>query len=410
MSLPTKHRRYMMWVVMYLMFMTPGMWVPSLPNILQAHGARWALPYTFALMPICTMCSALLFGALSDRKLHAENLLAALGLSGAVFLWLAFYSLERGWHPGWYVCFQGGNALLAGPMFSLMTKIKLVHLPNAAKSLPLYSIGGTVGWLSGGCLVSWCALDQSATTGQWAAYVRLLMSSLCFLLPTTPPTDHQSEGWKAALGLTAFKLLKIPELRVFYLTATLFAIPCVSFYMLVPTMLQDFGSTHPAAHMTLAQVAEVVAMLGLSVVAGRFRLRWLLIVGLALGVARFALFALAGELGLLALVWLGIALHGPIYTFTAVAGRIFLDQRVPSTMRGQGQALYQLLSCCVAGAAGSFFCEFVYQQQVSGAAGTWGALWLILTAIAIIPLLYFLFAVIDRSARRQPDPKVLNPQ
>ncbi|MFO8028061.1 MAG: hypothetical protein R6U56_10390, partial [Opitutales bacterium] len=88
--------------------------------------------------------------------------------------------------------------------------------------------------------------------------------------------------------------------------------------------------------------------------AGRFRIRWFVIVGMSLGVLRFLLFALAGEVGVLAIIWLGIALHGPIYTFSMVAGRIFLDKRVPDTMRGQAQALFQFLVGSVAGITGAF--------------------------------------------------------
>ena len=401
MQLTATHRRYMMWVVMLLMFMPPGMWVPSLPNILEAYGARWVLPYAFALTPLCSMCSALVFGALSDRKMNAEKLLGLLGVSGAFFLWLGFFALESGWHPGWYLFFQGCNALISGPMFALITKIKLVNLPNAAKSFPLYSMGGTIGWMTGGCLVSWLALDQSAVTGELAAYIRFVMGFLCFLLPATPPTDHVSKGWKAALGLTAFKLLKVRELRVFYIASALFAIPCVSIYMLVPTMLKEFGSLHPTAQMTLGQVVEIGAMLFLSLVAGRFRIRWFLIVGMVLGITRFALFALAGELGVLAVIWLGIALHGPIYAFTMVAGRMFLDKRVPDTMRGQAQALYQLLVGSVAGIVGSFFCETVYQRQVADELSSWTGLWLVLAAFAMIPLVYFFIGVIGKRAAKE---------
>jgi len=391
----------MMWGVMCLMFMPPGMWVPSLPNILQAHGVRWVLPYAMALTPLCAMFSALMFGALSDRKMNAEKLLGALAIFGAFFLWLGFFALEHRWHPGWYLFFQGCNALISGPMFALITKIKLVNLPNAAKSFPLYAIGGTIGWMAGGCIVSWFALDQSADTGQWAAYIRLLMGFLCFLLPATPPTDHVSRGWRAALGLTAFKLLKVRELRVFYCASALFAIPCVSFYMLVPTMLMEFGSLYPTAQMTLGQVVEIGSMLFLSMVAGRFRIRWFLIVGMVLGLARFALFALAGDLGLLALIWLGIALHGPIYTFTMVAGRIFLDKRVPDTMRGQAQALYQLLVGSVAGIVGSFFCEVVYQQHVTETLSSWSVFWWALAAFTLIPLAYFFIGVIGKSSEQE---------
>ena len=383
------------------MFMPPGMWVPSLPNILEAQGVRWVLPYAMALTPLCAMFSALMFGALSDRKMNAEKLLGALAIFGAFFLWLGFFALEHRWHPGWYLFFQGCNALISGPMFALITKIKLVNLPNAAKSFPLYAVGGTVGWMAGGCIVSWFALDQSADTGQWAAYIRLLMGFLCFLLPPTPPTDHVSRGWRAALGLTAFKLLKVRELRVFYFASALFAIPCVSFYMLVPTMLMEFGSLYPTAQMTLGQVVEIGSMLFLSMVAGRFRIRWFLIVGMVLGLARFALFALAGDLGLLALIWLGIALHGPIYTFTMVAGRIFLDKRVPDTMRGQAQALYQLLVGSVAGIVGSFFCEVVYQQHVTEKLSSWSVFWWALAGFTLIPLAYFFIGVIGKSSEQE---------
>jgi MFS family permease len=401
MQMTANRRRNMMWVVMFLMFIPPGMWVPSLPNILEAQGARWVLPYAMALTPLCAMLSALVFGALSDRKMNAEKLLGALAIFGAFFLWLGFFALEHAWHPGWYLFFQGCNALISGPMFALITKIKLVNLPNAAKSFPLYAMGGTIGWMTGGWIISWFALDQSADTGQWAAYIRLFMGFLCFLLPATPPTDHVSRGWKAALGLTAFKLLKVRELRVFYLASALFAIPCVSFYMLVPTMLMEFGSLHPTAQMTLGQVVEIGSMLFLSLVAGRFRIRWFLIVGMVLGITRFALFALAGDLGLLAVVWLGIALHGPIYTFTMVAGRIFLDKRVPDTMRGQAQALYQLLVGSVAGIIGSFFCEVLYQQHVTETLSSWSKFWWVLAAFTLLPLAYFFIGVIGKPSEQE---------
>ena len=140
---------------------------------------------------------------------------------------------------------------------------------------------------------------------------------------------------------------------------------------------------------------------GSSLVAGRFRIRWFLIVGMVLGITRFALFALAGDLGLLAVIWLGIALHGPIYTFTMVAGRIFLDKRVPDTMRGQAQALYQLLVGSVAGIVGSFFCETVYQRQVTDELSSWSGFWWVLAAFALIPLAYFFIGVIGKPSEQE---------
>ena len=68
MSLSLQHRRYMMGVVMFLMFMPPGMWVSSLPNILETYDAGWVLPFATALPAAGAIFSALAFGALSDQR------------------------------------------------------------------------------------------------------------------------------------------------------------------------------------------------------------------------------------------------------------------------------------------------------------------------------------------------------
>lgn len=385
---------------MCLMFMPPGMWVPSLPNILEAYQARWLLPYATALFPVCALFSALIFGALSDRKMHAEKLLGILGISGALFLWLGFSSLKWGWHPGWYLVFQGGNGVISGSMFALITKVKLTNLPNASKSFPIYSMFGTIGWILGGLLTSHLSFDRSADAGQFAAYIRLIMGALCFLLPATPPTDFESKGWRARLGLNAFGLLKIRELRVFYIASMLFAMPCVAFFMMVPTMLVELGSERPTAEMAFGQMLEIFAMLALSLLGSHFRVRWFVLIGLGLGVLRFSLFALAGELGVLAVIWVGIALHGPVYTFLYVTGRMFLDKRVPDTMRGQAQALFQLLIGSVAGIVGAFSCEWIYQSTGGGLEG-WAQFWWTLAALSVIPLVYFLIGVTGKSSEQK---------
>jgi hypothetical protein len=224
------------------------------------------------------------------------------------------------------------------------------------------------------------------------------MGGLCFLLPTTPPTDKASRGWRARLGLTAFSLLKDRELRIFYLASCVFAIPAASFYMITPLMLTHFDSLHPTAQMTFGQVVEVGAMLFLSVTAGRLRIRWFVIVGMSCGVLRYLLFALAGEVGVIAIIWLGIALHGIIYTFSMVAGRMFLDKRVPDTMRGQAQALFQFLVGSVAGITGAFFCSWLYRAEVTEALDSWVSYWLVLAMITMLPLVYFIVGVAGKSS------------
>ena len=390
-------RHYMMGVVMFLMCLPPGMWLPSLPNILASYEARWVLPYFYALTPCIGIFSALLFSALSDRKLDAGRLLGSLGLTGAVFVWLSFSSLRWGWHPSWFLMFQCLSTLISAPMIPLITKVKLANLPNPEKSFPLYSVCGTIGWLSGSILVSVLALDYSAQAGQLAVAFRVCMSLLCFTLPATPPKDRSSRGWQAALGLRAFGLLRDPELRRFYLASALLSIPGVAHFMIAPTLLAKIGSTHPAAAMSFGQAAEVGAMLFLSAVAGRFRMRGFLVWGMSLAVLRFALFAFGAETGTLLLIYAGIALHGPVYTFVTVAGRVYLDKRVPETLQGQAQALYSLLVFNLAGIVGAFVCEWLYQVRVESAS-SWLSFWLILSALAALPLLYFTLGLLRQSS------------
>ena len=85
----------------------------------------------------------------------------------------------------------------------------------------------------------------------------------------------------------------------------------------------------------------------------------------------------------------------------AQCGRIFLDKRVPDTMRGQAQALYQLLVGSVAGIVGSFFCEVVYQQHVTEKLSSWSVFWWALAGFTLIPLAYFFIGVIGKSSEQE---------
>ena len=383
-----------MGVAMFLMHMTIGMWLPSLPNILKAYDARWAVAYVFIFTQVMGILSSLLFATLSDRKIGAQKLFGYLSFIAGGFQWLAFSSLEWNWYPSWFLFFQSCSALAAAPMIPLITKIKLANLSNPEKSFPLYSLCGTVGWLSAGLIVSGLGLDTSATTGRISAGIYALLGFVSFLLPSTPPEDVTSRGWKAALGLEAFSLMKNRELRVIYLASMLIWISYTSFFMFAPEMLISFGSQYPAAQMTLGQATEIVAMLSLSILAGRYRIQSLMILSMLMGLARFMLLALSGATGLLPIIWLGIALHGPIYVFMNISGRIFIDRNTPPGLRGQAQALHSLLTINLAGILGSLFCEQVYRHTVLVSPESWSELWGVMAVFALIPLAYFFFGSI----------------
>lgn len=401
-------------VVFFLLAFAPGLYVPAVVNILDAHGAVWVIDYTMAVGPGLAIFSSLVVASLADRRFHAQNLLGVLSISGAVFLWLSFSSLEWGWSPWWYMFFQSCNAFFGAPLWVLLTKVALVHSRNAERDLPLYTIWGTLGWIAAGLLVSWLALDASVACGKLAAGTRLIVGLAAFMMPKTPPVlSLEVPTLREKLGLGALDLMRNRKLKVYFITTLVFAIPLASFYMYAPKLLMELSAVdrssvallvqswlpRPSAQMTLGQMTEIGALLLLSYMGVRVRLRWIVVLALVLGMVRFALFALAGEHEVLALMWLGVALHGPIYAFFSITGTMFVDRQVPDGMRAQAQALMSLMTS-VGGVIGPLAVGRLYKVTAYEEAGrsgwyAWPLFWWVLTVAVFLCLVYFLWGYRD---------------
>ena len=375
----------------FLLTAAPGMWYPALPNILKAQGIVWVLPYAFAVGPLVSLFSPLVFGSMADYRFSAQKLVGTLSLLGAGFLGMAFYSLYMGWGAWWYLGFQVLNALLGAPMWSLVSTVTLANVDNAQKKFPLFRVWGSLGWVIAGISVSWMDWDSSPMAGIAAAGIRVVFGLSCFMMPDTPPQGKLEKGkpnWRKNLGLDALILFKDRSMRVFLLTTLLFTIPLGAFYMYAPMQLKELGDSHPAASMTLGQVAEIIAMLTLGWLLSKGRLRWVLVSALLMGLVRYGLFAFAGWGGELIWIWLGIALHGPCYTLFYITGQILVDRRVDASMRGQAQALLATLVGGVGGLAGSLFCGWCYAGTV-GIPNSWVFFWGILAVAVMGCTLYF---------------------
>ncbi|MBT8035920.1 MAG: MFS transporter [Verrucomicrobiae bacterium] len=364
----------------FLLSLAPGLWMPSLPNVLHARGIEWVLPYAFAVGPLAALFSPLIFGSMADYRFSAQKLAGTLSLVGAGFLGMAFVALQMNWGPWAYLGFQSLNALIAAPMWALLSTVTLASVDGAQKKFPLFRVWGTVGWIMAGLMVSFLDWDSSPRAGMAAAGVRVLFGLVCFMMPETKPQGKPEQGkpgWRKYFGLDALVLFKDPALRVFLLTSVCFAVPLAAFYMYAPIQLKELGDGHPTASMALGQVTEIGAMLMLAGLLAKGRLRWVLIAALSLGVARYGLFAYSGWTGSLPWLWLGIALHGPCYTFYFVTGQMLVDRRVAPGMRSQAQALLGTMVGGIGGLLGSLLCGWYYGvtiDLVNGWVFFWGGL------------------------------------
>jgi len=388
-------------IAFFLVLVAPGLWLPALPNILKSRGMEWVIPFAFAAGPLASLFSPLIFGSMADYRFSAQKLMGSLSLIGATFLGLAFASLEFGWGPWAYLGFQVLNALIAAPMWALLSTVALSHLDNPEKSFPLYRIWGTVGWIMAGVTVSLLSWDSSPVAGMAAMLVRVVLGMACFMMPDTPPQGKRTgpKSWRRYFGLDALTLFKDPSMRVFLLTTVFLSVPLAAFYMYTPILLRELGDLHPAASMSLGQVTEIVALLLLGGLLAKGRVRWVLTVALLFAFVRYLLFAFGGWTGGLWWVWLGIAMHGPCYTFYYVTGQMLVNRRVDPGMRNQAQALLGTLSGGIGAGGGSLLVGWYYGTTM-GMVNGWLFFWLGLAAAVLGCGLYFVLGYRGRQEHR----------
>ena len=107
-----KGHRYWVAVVFFLLAAAPGFWFPALSNTLESYGMGGWKTLIFIIPPFTGMISPLMFGAQVDQRWQAQKVLGWIMLLGAGFLFMAFYSLENHWGPGWFLFFFSINANL----------------------------------------------------------------------------------------------------------------------------------------------------------------------------------------------------------------------------------------------------------------------------------------------------------
>jgi MFS family permease len=380
-----------------------GTWFVPLGTILGAHGLDAIKPYAYATTALAAFVSPLAFGAMADRHVAPVKVLRGLALATAVTLAIVATAIHLGWNQWVVLALAMGFALCVAPIWSIASTIVLARLENAEREFGPVRVMAALGWMAGCWLVSALNADLSVRAQYLGSALWLVLAGYTFLLPvldTPPSAEHLS--LRQRLGLDALALLRNPDHRVVFITVALFCIPLAGFYPYAPSHLESLGFKHPSAWMTLAQVSEVVATLLLGGLLLRWRLKWIFVTGLTLGVIRFALSALNVKIGLLA----GISLHGGSFALVVILAQIYVDQRVDSAWRARAQALLSLMSGGVGNLAGYLGTGWWFGDCTTKAGPDWWRFWTGLAAAVAAVLLYFLVAYhgLGVGSRRTPPP------
>ena len=140
--------------------------------------------------------------------------------------------------------------------------------------------------------------------------------------------------------------------------------------------------------MSLGQITEIIAMLGLAYLLTNFRLKWIFATGLAIGLLRYSLCALDSKTSLLA----GVTLHGFAFTLVFITTQIYLDERIDPAWRTRAQALMAFMTGGVGNLIGYLSTGWWYNvcEQINGT--NWHLFWGGLAGVIGLVLVYFLVA------------------
>jgi len=376
--------------------MALGMWFVPLSTLLPAYGLEAYKPYIYATGAISAFISPLIFGALADQRFAPATLLRWLSVASAVCLLFTSLAIEKGWGVTWILILFQLHALCVTPSWSLSTTLVLARLDNAAREFGPIRACGTFGWIVGCWVVSYVLQsDRSIITGYTAAAVWLLVAASTYMVPSVSPSAPTSKrSWKEALGLDAWRLLKNRNHCVVFVTAALYNISLAAFYPYTPLHLEALGFEKTSAIMTLGQVTEIIAMLGLAWVMGRFRIKTLFLAGIGFGAFRYALCMLDNQPSLL----IGIALHGFAFTLFFITVPIYLDREVATHYRARAQALFTLMFGGFGNLFGYLGSGWFFAKTTTGNHTNWQYFWGGMSAIAALVFVIFALTFRERAS------------
>ncbi|MBX3745382.1 MAG: MFS transporter [Verrucomicrobiae bacterium] len=385
----------------FLHGMALGMWFVPMSPVLDAHGLSGIKPYAFATSAVAALVSPLIFGAIADRHATPIGVLRWLSVATAALMAMVAVAIERGWSAGVVLLWIQLHALAAAPSWGLSTTIVLARLRDARREFGPLRAMGTLGWMAGCWWISALRADASTLSAYASALTWVVLAGFSLAVPGVKPVGTSGPlTVRQRLGLDALALLRNPDHRVVLVTAFLVAVPLAAFYPYTPPHMLALGLERTSAWMSVGQVTEILAMLGLGVLITRWRLKWIFACGLVFALLRYLLYAADDRVLLMA----GVSLHGLAFTLFFVTVPIYLNERVDPAWRARAQALLSLLALGGGNLIG-YLGSGAWFAVCDGPSGVrWTQFWLGLAGSVAVVLGYFLATYRGRGRLPPPEP------
>jgi nucleoside transporter len=369
-------------IMMFLQYAIWGAWLPLLGSFLSGHRnlSGDQIGTMFAVGAIGAILAPFIAGQIADRWFSTQKFLGISHILGGVLVWqLATIETYKG-----LLLFSLLYSLIYSPTLSLTNSISFHHLPDRDRDFGKVRWWGTLGWICVGIGIGQWLLYQHTPEGvdaaakeaeqvkgmadafRLSAILGVVQGLYCFTLPRTPPSkERKNNATFEALG----EVRKNPLLMLFLLAVP---VSCIHQFYFVHAgkFLGQFQSKTASdintvfgvgggGLMTIGQMAEILVLLAVPMVAKKLSRKSLLAIGLCAYGLRMALFAyvdaIAGATGIapVAILMLGVALHGLCFGSFIFVAFMIVDEETTADVRASAQSLFNLVIVGVGTIVGS---------------------------------------------------------
>jgi nucleoside transporter len=400
-------------VMMFLQFFVWGAWYTTIAVYMTAQGMGTLTHWPYTVNPIAAIVAPFFVGLVADRFFATQKVLGTLHLLGGLVL-LAVPQTTGS--PTLFIVLLLVYNLCYMPTLALSSSLAFHNIQDQEKQFPRIRVWGTIGWIVAGLFISFVLgrvvggqAEATAMPVYASAIGSFVLGLYAFSLPhTPPPAAGQAVSARSIAGLDAFAQLGSRPFYVFIISAFLICIPLAAYYNYTQLYLGAAGVQNIAATQTLGQMSETLFMLLMPFFFARLGVKWMLLVGMAAWVVRYALFALGAPEAVFWMIAGGILLHGICYDFFFVTGQIYVDKKSTAAIRGQAQGFFVLVTYGVGMLIGAQVAGNVYNRFLAGAPTLtlpqWNRFWWIPAAFAAVVMIFFALAFHDRQVEAQGQP------
>jgi nucleoside transporter len=328
-----------------------------------------------------------LMGWLADRSFPSERIMGVLNTIGGVALIACYFTTTFPWFYGWMLLFN----LCFVPTFSLAAAMCFHHLERPAQQYPFVRVWGTVSFMLVSIGLSVFDVENSPLPVLAGGIASLVLAGYSLYLPHTPP--QPGFDWSVLRSGELAKVFRKRGMIVLLIALLASCIPSSFYYSFLNPFLNEVGWPHAAAKMALGQLLEIGVVLAMPLIFRRFRFRWIIFWGLMAWGLRYFAFSIGRPGEYEWLLYAGIAVQGVAFAWIIIAAQIYINNRVPASLRNTAQGLVSFANLGLGVFIGSWVAgEVVTANLGAGGLHDWWAIWSVPAWVGVVAAALFIIA------------------